>query len=514
HIHHHVFSPVGWEEIFTYYARNDVKPRIEPGLSFNDLEALQRNPEEQYIIKRLFANSDVVQIFRMDEGFSGSRIYTVKPRHQLKRILKIGSADDLEAVQEKQERLIQPRLFRQVGQIRGKVISAQHLGGACYSLAGSNRDAITLSQFLLDQNRVRKELLDHILEQLRDSLTELYTGNSEIELRYWAPLYSQVLPPTLTLEDAILVGDEAGDEATVLDANSLTALSAVPGNSTLEGINQAVRDGEKPEVTLHRFEVAELDSSESVLYLHDTLTERYPADPALSGKEHPILRFKVYLRPSEHGLLTHPVLRRGKQVSVRGKVRDTQETILARNVGMVTGQAYDFDGETFEFAKARFIPLLENIRYLLWEVGREDMIVPMPIVSPVVHGDLNAGNILVEASPEMPIWLIDFSDARPGHIYFDLAKLEVEVRTHVFFRLFKEMVEEHLWDATTAQQFGLLVENLLLQMPEASFEDFAASLREYQSEWYDALYTQFPLYFENLLYFIFSLRSIARQISP
>ncbi len=514
HIHHHVFSPVGWEEIFTYYARNDVKPRIEPGLSFNDLEALQRNPEEQYIIKRLFANSDVVQIFRMDEGFSGSRIYTVKPRHQLKRILKIGSADDLEAVQEKQERLIQPRLFRQVGQIRGKVISAQHLGGACYSLAGSNRDAITLSQFLLDQNRVRKELLDQILEQLRDSLTELYTGNSEIELRYWAPLYSQVLPPTLTLEDAILVGDEAGDEATVLDANSLTALSAVPGNSTLEGINQAVRNGEKPEVTLHRFEVAELDSSESVLYLHDTLTERYPADPALSGKEHPILRFKVYLRPSEHGLLTHPVLRRGKQVSVRGKVRDTQETILARNVGMVTGQAYDFDGETFEFAKARFIPLLENIRYLLWEVGREDMIVPMPIVSPVVHGDLNAGNILVEASPEMPIWLIDFSDARPGHIYFDLAKLEVEVRTHVFFRLFKEMVEEHLWDETTAQQFGLLVENLLLQMPEASFEDFAASLREYQSEWYDALYTQFPLYFENLLYFIFSLRSIARQISP
>jgi CheY-like chemotaxis protein len=183
YIHQYVFSPMGWEEIFAYYTRDDVKPRIEPGLSLADLEALRHNPEEQYIIKRLFANSDVVQIFRMDEGFSGSRIYTVKPRHQLKRILKIGSVDDLEAVQYKQERLIQPRLFRQVGQIRGKIIGAQHLGGACYSLAGSNRDAITLSQFLVDQNRVRKELLDRLLDQLEESLTELYAGSTETELR-------------------------------------------------------------------------------------------------------------------------------------------------------------------------------------------------------------------------------------------------------------------------------------------------------------------------------------------
>jgi len=96
-----------------------IKPRIEPGLSYNDLEGLNKNPEEQYIIKRLFAGSDVVQIFRMDQGFSGSRIYTVKPEHQLKRILKIDVADRLEAVREKQERLILPRLNRRVGQIQG-----------------------------------------------------------------------------------------------------------------------------------------------------------------------------------------------------------------------------------------------------------------------------------------------------------------------------------------------------------------------------------------------------------
>jgi len=182
----------------------------------------------------------------------------------------------------------------------------------------------------------------------------------------------------------------------------------------------------------------------SPVNLHDTLTERYPADPALSGKEHPILWFKVLMRSSDQELLTHPVLRRDKKVAIRGHVCETQESVLARNVSKATGQAYDHDAEMFDLASASFIPLLRNIRYLLWEIGREDMIVPAPSVSLVVHGDLNAGNILVEAMHDMPLWLIDFSHARPGHVYFDLAKLEVEVRTHIFYRLFKEMVDEHL----------------------------------------------------------------------
>ncbi len=513
-INTHVFSPVSWDEIFAYYARDDVRPRIEPGLSQTDLEALHRNPEEQYIIKRLFANSEVVQIFRMDEGFSGSRIYTVKPRHQLKRILKIDAADDLEMVQEKQEKLIQPRLFRQVGQIRGKVVSAKHLGGACYSLAGSNQDAMTLTQFLQDPNRVRKELLDKIITQLRDSLSELYSGGSETELRYWAPLYARILPPALTLESAVWVEEDATDLGFVLDAGDLGTLSAVPGNRTLREIDTAVRSGARPEVLLRGFEVAELDTKEGVVYLHDNLIERYPADPSLQGKDHPILRFKVQLQPSQRDLLTHPVFRRGKKVAVRGVVADTQESILARGIDEASGEPFDFEAEAFELASAPFLSPLANIRYLLWEVGREDMILPMPYVAPVIHGDLNASNILVEANSDLGLWLIDFSDARAGHVYFDIAKLEVEFRAHVLYRLFGEMVTEHLWDNSTATKFLLMVENLLLQYGETGFEEFTAALRDHQTDWYDDLYTQFPLYFENLLYFLFSLRQVARQISP
>ncbi len=510
----HVFSPTKWQELFDQYTSETLKPRIEPGLSYTDLEALTQNPEERYIIKRLFAGSDVVQIFRMDEGFSGSRIYTVKPAHQLKRILKIDVADRLEAVQEKQERLIQPRLNRQVGQIQGKMIRAQHLAGACYTLAGSNKDAITLTQFLRDQNRVRKELIDKVLSQLRLSLEQLYAGSSDTELRYWAPLYARVLPPCLTLTDAVLIDPQETEADFVIAADALTTLSSVPGNSALREIHKAVRAGGTPSVILEGFEVAELDTKEGVLYLHDDLISRYPISNLLKDKNHPILRFKIRLQESQRKLLTHPVFRRGKRISVRGQVVATDETILAENIEAITGNPFDFDSDAFEFASGRFLSPITNVRCLLWEIGREDMIVPIPQVSPVVHGDLNTSNILVEVSDEMPVWFIDFSDARPGHVYFDLAKLEVEFRTHILYRLYKEMVDEGLWDETTATQFALLVENVLLKTAVLTFEDFLTSLRDYQPEWYDNLYTQFPMYSENLLYFLFSLRQIAETYSP
>jgi len=513
-INTHIFLPVRWEDVFDYYARDEIKPRLEPGIGLGDLDSLRRNPEEQYIIKRLFATSDVIQIFRMDEGFSGSRIYTVKPRHQLKRILKIGTIDDMEAVQEKQETLIQPRLFRQVGQIRGKVVSAQHLAGACYSLAGSSRDAMTLTQFLQDQNSVRRELLDKILYQLHDSLKELYSGSTETEMRYWAPLYSRVLPPTMIIESAVWVEDGESASEYVLDSRDLATVSTVPNYKTLNEINTAVREGEHPEVLLRNFEVAEVYSREGILYLQDTLVEQFPADPLLQDKEHPILRFKVFLQPSQHDLLNHPVFRRGKKVAIRGLVSDTQETVLARQISDITGSDYDFEADFFDLASANFLSPLENLRFLLWEVGREDMIVPSPVIAPVLHGDLNAGNILLEANSDVPLWLIDFSEARAGHLYFDLAKLEVEFRTHVFYKLFHEMVMEKLWNADTTTKFILLVENLLLRHTDSSFEAFTASLRDYQSDWYDDLYTQFPLYFENLLYFLYSLRQVAHALDP
>lgn len=513
-IQQHVFSPVKWRQIFDQYASDALKPRIEPGLSYTDLEALNQNPEERYIIKRLFAGSDVVQIFRMDEGFSGSRIYTVKPAHQLKRILKIDTSDRLEAVQEKQERLIQPRLNRQVGQIQGKMIRGQHLAGACYALAGSNRDAITLTQFLQDQNRVRKELIDNVLNQLRVSLQQLYAGSSDTELRYWAPLYARVLPPFLTLADASLVEPGQTEADFTISAAELTTLSAIANNKTLHGINEAVRRGQQPQVILEGFEVSELDTEHGVLYLHDDLIARYPISSLLKDKNHPILRFKVQLKALDGEMLTHPVFRRGKRITVQGRVTFTQESVLARNVAEVTGQSYNFESAAFEFAGGYFISPIINVRCLLWEIGREDMIVPIPQVSPVIHGDLNTSNILVEVSDDIPVWLIDFSDARPGHIYFDLAKLEVEFRTHVFYRLFNEMVAEGFWDVETATRFALLVENVLLQSSEGKFQDFIATLRDFRPEWYDTLYTHFPLYSENMLYFLYCLRHLAKTYSP
>lgn len=508
-VHQHVFTPVVWDELFAQYLDSNVKPRIEPGLSFSDLDTLRQSPEERYIIKRLFANSDVVQIFHMDEGFSGSHIYTVKPSHQLKLILKIEVADRMEMVQYKQEHIVQPRLNRRVGQLQGKMVRAQHMAGACYTLAGSNDEAITLNQFLQNQNQVRKDLIDRILDQLRISLEQLYAGSSDTELRYWAPLYSRVLPTQLMVDEALLVEPEEATADFTLAADTLTTLSAVPYNATLQAINSAVRQGQRPTVMLCGFAVAELDTRQGILYLHDDLIARQPLSGLLNDKNHPLLRFRVRLAPEQRELLAHPIFRHGKRVTIYGTVTETQETVLANSIAALTKRPYNFHDNSFELLSGRFIAPLTNLRYLLWEVGRQNMIAPIPQISPVIHGDLNTTNILIETSEDVPLWLIDFSDARPGHVYFDLAKLEVEFRTHVFYRLYQEMVENEQWDQETAIRFALMLENVLLERATDPFEVFVTDLRDYAPDWYDAIYTYYPLYFENLLYFLHSLRRIA-----
>ncbi|MFQ5421597.1 MAG: phosphotransferase, partial [Anaerolineae bacterium] len=137
-----------------------------------------------------------------------------------------------------------------------------------------------------------------------------------------------------------------------------------------------------------------------------------------------------------------------------------------------------------------------------------------PLISPVIHGDLNTSNILVGLDDDLPVWLIDFSDARPGHIYFDLAKLEVEVRTHVLFWIFRQMVADGVWSVEDAFRFALLLESMLLQAHKLNFDSFLKKLGESQPEWYDALSTQFPYYSENLLYFLYSIRRLASTHSP
>jgi 8-oxo-dGTP pyrophosphatase MutT (NUDIX family) len=515
-IQDHVFASTNWTGILEEYAREGVKPRIEPGLDSRDLEALNHNLEEGYIIKRLFADSELVQIFRLDEGFTGSRIYTVKPSGQRKRIVKIEAVDSLETVREKQERLIQPRLDQRIGQIQGEAIFAQYLGGACYTLAGSSsQETITLAKFLQDRNQVRREQIDSIFEQLASSLTRLYEGSSEVELRYWAPLYARDMPPELILEDATLAESNDRNVVYSLSLDELTTLSGIPGNRTLEKIRRAVRDGEQPEILLDGFVVSEVDSAKGILYLHDDLMARHPFLHGLTPKDHAILRFKINLKESAREMLTHPIFRHGKRVCVRGRVVKTQEGILACNIAKITGQKYDYDAQTMDFEGARFISPLKNVRYLLWEVGREDVIIPVPQISPVTHGDLNTGNILVEVDNEkIPVWLIDFAEARPGHIYLDLAKLEIEFRTHILYRLFKSMVEEKNWDDHTGTKFALLLENVLYSSLDKDFNDFLTDLRDYEPDWYDQIDTRYPLYFENLIYFMYRLRLLAKTYSP
>ncbi|HLF25295.1 MAG TPA: ATP-binding protein [Anaerolineae bacterium] len=507
-IQEHLFRPTDWKALFEQYARPDRKPRLEPGLDYADLESI--TPEERYIIKRMFRDSEVVQLFQLDTGLSGSRIYTVKPYREHMRILKIESAGGLRTVRDKFERLIQPRLDRHIGQLQGPIVEAEHLGGACYMLAGSRREASTLMKFLTSRNEVRREVIDTVLTQLALNLNQLYVGSENVELRFWAPMYSRVLPPELTLSDATILAPGAECNVPVIDQSRLDTMAAVPANPVLQAIRG--REGAQPVIALKGFEIAEIDSQNGILYLQDDIAYRRPIAAAFQDKDHPVLRFKVELTEELKPQLVHPIFRKGRRLDVQGRVTSNQDVTLRRSINTALGEFQHRLGSKFiEVCSEHFIDPLIAARALLWDIGKENIIHPLPLLSPATHGDLNTGNILLEVEGNSQVWLIDFADARYGHIYFDLAKLEIEFRTHVVYDLFREIVAAGVWDEETALRFMLLLENVLHTHTTESFSLFLNALRAHHPMWYDQLYQRFLTYFEHVLYFLYSVRSIARS---
>ncbi|HKZ83023.1 MAG TPA: phosphotransferase [Anaerolineae bacterium] len=515
-IQEHLFQPADWNSIFEQYARPEQKPLLEPGLDYADLESI--TPEERYIIKRMFKHSEIVQLFQLDTGLSGSRIYTVKPYREHMRILKIESAGGLRAVREKFERLIQPRLDRHIGQLQGPLVEAEHLGGACYMLAGSRREASTLMKFLTNRNEVRREIIDTVLTQLAQNLSQLYVGSENMELRFWAPMYARVLPPELTLVDATILPPNAACDVPVIDQSRLDSLAAVPANPVLQAIRADPLRDPLPAIALKGFEIAEIDTQNAILYLQDDVTYRRPISPAFQDKDHPVLRFKVELADDHKPELTHPIFRKGRRIDVQGRVASTQDATLLGSVrsgtlreAILADLQHRLGPKFIEVCSEHFIDPLVAARVLLWDIGKENIIQPLPLISPATHGDLNTGNILLEWEDNPQVWLIDFADARYGHVYFDLAKLEIEFRTHVLYDLFREIVAANVWDDETAVRFVLLLENVLSTHAGETFDTFLSALRAHHPAWYDQLFQRFLIYFEHMLYFLHSIRSMARS---
>lgn len=491
-----VFAPVDWEAVAAQYAREAVRPLLEPRLTRTDLEFFRQNPEATAIVKRLFAGSQTIQILAMNPG----ALYAVTPVGEPTCILQLGSAARLALLPDVQKRLVTPRLSANIGQLQGEPVRGGYLAGACYTLPGLTQQPQTLAQYWEASDRMRREHVDQIVGQLRDALGQLHAGAAKTELRAWAPLYADVLPPRLTLVDALPVGAASVAADFVLTAEEMGSLTAVAKNPTLAAIDAAVRAGEQPMVLLRGFTVTESDSLRNVVSLQGAATT-----------DRPLLRFQVQLRDAGPDLFAHPALRPGKRLAVYGRVQATQESMLALAIARAAGKDFDAAQDTLELAGARFVSPLATARHLLWEPEDGEIILPLPQVAPVIHGALTPGSLLIEQRDDTPLWLIDFSRARAGHTYADWAQLEIAFRTQVFRRMFGEMVSAGVWDAATATRFALLIEEALLQPDDGGFEALAARLRDCQAPWYDSLNAAFPHRFENALYFLYALRRAAAE---
>ena len=246
----------------------------------------------------------------------------------------------------------------------------------------------------------------------------------------------------------------------VIDQAKLDSISAIPTNRVLQDIRANPMTHQV--IALKGFEIAEIDTQNGVLYLQDDVTYRRPLSQTFQDKDHPILRFKVTLAEDFRSELIRPVFRKGRRIDVQGRITSTQEVTLRRSIDTALGESLRRLGPKFvEVCSEQFVDPLVAARALLWDIGKENIVLPLPLLAPATHGDLNTGNILLEAEPSPQVWLIDFADARYGHIYFDLAKLEIEFRTHVLYDLFRDIVAAGVWDEETALRFILLLENVL-----------------------------------------------------
>jgi serine/threonine protein kinase len=527
-----LFTFRDWQAIYAKTEKS--KPYLDPGLDAALLSKME--PEEKYILKKLFPHSQEIHIFRVETGLSRSQVYRIKSDDEPTRIVKIEALDNISRVKEKFERLITPRLDRYIGQIENRISKGQLLGGASYMLAGSSqeRDATTLTSFLLDRSKLREESIKDALGGLQKLLEQLYVGNVEHQVRFWAPYYSRALPCLFEVDNAEFLPKGTGEVGFILKSEEFANPVDAYDNPVLTKIKKQLRTTSTSfPITIKNFEVVEIDPIEGVIQVQDSIIFNQPLPtPRFSpSKDHPLLRIKIHIDSSNKKLLLDPLIRKGKRISVKGVVRPEtfQENLLLSKIKEILPSLYerskDDDGggdweNVVELFKARFVDPIRCINLLLWEIGREDVIWPLVLSCPVIHGDLNTNNILVESNGETHVWLIDFTESTYGHIYYDLAKLEVEIRTHVIYRIFQVMCTSGKWTEATAIKVALLLENSLFEKPE-TLSEFAESIAEYGTffssskqpvEWHNQVLKEYHLYWKKILDALAQLRLIASKL--
>lgn len=379
----------GWQE----------PPTLEKGLGpvrvQNTLaEALE--PPEQALLESMFADYDrVVLKGRFGEGWSGGRVYMVRPvrgeRAELPAVLKMALEPLIHQEWAAYERFAQNQVPR-VARIEGRpvYVPARPLrwGGLRYQLAGDGQ-FYTESLGTYCQHAAPDDITYVLKDQLFKSLDTLWRKAMPRDQFPLGCSLDAVLPPNLMLEY-------------VPQAAGATKLNPRPGQIYPAGTELALSD----------LIVTEVDA------VKGELTLDLPAEEcAQPGGYRVRLRGVPDLNSYQEGQLLAGTL--------TGRVLKTRDGVLRSLVTELFGAGMALEGQQVNIPGVGMLP--NPLAHLPAVLRQTEDIRYGPI-----HGDLNLGNVLVEFDHRSSIiHLIDFARAREDWVLHDLLRLETETWTHL-----------------------------------------------------------------------------------
>ena len=397
-------------------------------------------------------------IRQVSEGLGGSWTFFVRgTKRRLERmsednvkLVKIGKRFDMRNEKSNFDLILDGYVDTFLGIIRDEHAESGNLAGIVYAAVGSSQDYLpgedrfprglrtafkTNLQSGIEDSW--KQIRDHVNGAFEHILKGFYRNKIKKERYAILKCYGLLLPPVVT---ATFSGKlEEVDPVVTLDRPE-----------TLSNV-------EKGKIIKFRgrvFETEQVDHSKAkgLVRLYDAKTQikidiRYPDDP--------------HLAHAFEKLASDPRLRRGKRLELTARVLFDRSDFLWNRISQIesasTGRAYlkRFANKTDVADFVTKLRLPEPIEFLT----KIDFGTEIDATISTIHGDLNLDNILVSGEKHYSYWLVDFAKTEPeGHTAYDLAKLEVEMRTQILSDLlFDYIIREEGHSKNPTQVFeGIL----------------------------------------------------------